>query len=132
MTVAAALEAARAAAVHLMTDRCTVEDTDAGERTWDEANGQWVTTPAVVYDGPCRVQSRNTQPANPESAGWAATVTDYVVTVPIAATGADLGHAVRITAAAHDPALPGQLLRITAVQAKSHATARRLICEVTE
>lgn len=132
MNIDPLLTRGRLAAERMMTDTCWIRrrtgvatdpTTGAVTPTWSDVYGTQA-TPAK-----CRVQdsagSGSEQVASVDDALTAATV----VSLPITATGITPGDQVVIGAATFDPDLPARVLTVVRVQAKSHATARRLWCE---
>ena len=57
------------------------------------------------------------------------TVLGLIVQLPVDATVYRIGDRVTITASVFDPALVGVVATVTALMHKTHATARRLVCE---
>lgn len=114
-----------------MFDTCTI--TRPGARpSFNATTG--VTTPAAttsVYSGRCKVQSRTLAPSTPEVGGQLVDVQVLEVHVPISVDDVLVDDVVTMTAADLDSGLVGRTYRVTAVPAKSFATARRLRCEET-
>ncbi|MCU1488288.1 MAG: hypothetical protein JWN67_5034 [Actinomycetia bacterium] len=114
-----------------MFDTCTI--TRHGARpSFNATTG--VTTPAArtsVYSGRCKVQSRTLVSSTSEVGGQLVGVQVLEVHVPISVDDVQVDDVVAITAAELDTALVGRSYRVTAVPAKSFATARRLRCEET-
>ncbi len=126
-----ALLAGRSFAESLMVDRCTVTR-PGGEPVFDPSTGDYTPAPdATVYDGPCRVQTPNTQETTPQYGGREVTVQDVVVSVPASVVDAQVGDTATVTASLFDPALVGARFTVVAGERKTHATARRLRCETT-
>jgi len=127
-----ALDLGREIAEELMPDRCQIAR-GAGVPATDPTTGEVTTTPNVVYDGPCRVQSWAAQESTPEAATGVFTLQRYTVSVPVAKTAQgyepEPGDDVTITAAENDPHLVGREFQVKAPLHKSRATAYRLAVE---
>ena len=128
--IAEALPELRGQAESLMVDTCTITGPGDGDGTLDEDTGI-VTPPTGVelYDGPCRVQAQNVQPANPTVGETEFTTLAYIVSVPISVVDVPVGATVTITASALDADLVGRVFSVTGAVHKTHLTARRLVCE---
>lgn len=133
--IAAELPGLRAEAESLMADSCTIA-ASTGEPVWDEDNGVWTSAASdPIYSGKCRVR----QPAagsNQEAGEASFTVSDRVVSIPIAGDGyADgvtdvpVGSAVTITATVGDQFMVGKVFTyISPASEQTYPTARRLLC----
>ncbi|AGL13876.1 DUF6093 family protein [Actinoplanes sp. N902-109] len=118
----------RRAAEAGMTDACRIQRRTGS--TVDDFSGAEIPTYDVVYEGKCRLQQRGGQ-AEEEDAGEAHILLQQAelqlpVLVDGQATQVDVDDEVTITAAAHDPALVGQLYRVQDIPVRSEATARRV------
>lgn len=122
----------RLAAERMMTDTCWIRrrtgvatDPTTGEATptWSDVYGTQA-SPAK-----CRVQDAAGSGTEDVGSIADATTAATLVSLPITATGVAPGDQVVIGTAAYDTDLPGRVLTVVRVQAKSHATARRLWCE---
>lgn len=127
MSAATALAKGRAAAERLMVDECAI--TRATGHALNEETGADESTYATVYTGKCRVQAGEVMAHNTDVAGREATFIRVSISVPLDADPALPGDLVTITAAAFDPQLPGRQFRVVGVLGKTHATARRLDVE---
>jgi len=128
--IAAELPGLRAEAESLMVDTCTIAVPGGGDGTLDEDTG--IVTPpagAEIYDGPCRVQSRDVQPANPTAGETEFTTIAYIVSVPVSVVDVPIGATVTVTASALDADLVDRVFTVTGLVHKTHLTARRLVCE---
>ncbi|MEU5091718.1 DUF6093 family protein [Streptomyces sp. NPDC021356] len=123
MSAAASSARGQDAAVALMTDRCLIEDTGVVTTTDD---GQDVTNPVVVYDGPCRVKPATTAAINP-SVNAAAQTWQYKVSIPIGPETLRAGMRLTVTAS-QDPSIAGLRLMLRNFDRGTHITARRMWC----
>ncbi|MFE5309704.1 DUF6093 family protein [Isoptericola sp. NPDC056605] len=127
-----ALALGREIAEELMPDACRITR-GADVVATDPVTGAVTTTPNVVYEGECRVQSWAAQESTPEAATAVFTVERYTVSVPVAKTAAGyqpmVGDDVTITASENDPHLVGRTFQVMAPLNKSRATAYRLAVE---
>lgn len=123
--IAGVVRRGRAAADAIFTDSCLVERA-SGARVMDPDTGvyehQWV----PVYEGPCRIQVAQTQPAEQELGGRAFVVTDALVQLPVGPVAFFDDDRVTVTGTAYDPLLVGVVLSVTSREVKTHATMRRL------
>lgn len=127
MDATAALLRGRRAAQALMVDSCRIDR--PGEPVLDPATGASITPTALVYVGSCRVQVTDFTEARPEAGQRAWTVTRATISVPITVLGVRVGDVVTVTTSSLDPDLTGRSWRVAASVDKTHATARRLLCE---
>ena len=72
MSAADAVLAGRQAAEALMVDSCRI--TSGGEPTTDPDTGNVTTIRTTVYEGRCKVQSKDSATSNPEAGGASFTV----------------------------------------------------------
>lgn len=126
MSVQAALEAGRRAAEALMLDHCTI--TRGGGTTFDDDTGTY--TPdagTVLYDGVCKLQTREVQALRVNIAGAEGTVVDWTVHVPIAGTeDVRPGDTVTLTSGTFDGALRTRTFTVDGPHMGTAKTARRL------
>lgn len=127
MSAEAAVLAGRVAAEAIMVDAVVVER--PGASVLNETTGQMETPFTVVYTGKCRVQKPITLGSTPNAGEHQFTVLDLIVQLPVDSTAYRIGDRVRVTASVLDPALVGVVATVTALMHKTHATARRLLCE---
>lgn len=125
MSRASVLARGRAAAAAGMTDACTILRVTSVDTNPD--TGQPIETTELVYEGPCRVQERETQ-ARPENPGdQVAMMRHRELQLPVAtSTGVRRGDRLVLTACVNDPDLVGLNMVIREQAGKSEATARRL------
>jgi hypothetical protein len=118
---------ARSAAEALMTATCTIRERD-GEWVTDEATGEATRAPGtLVYSGKCRWKPAG-RAAQAESAGGAEVFgTDFIVSIPFAATAVRKGQLVTCDASP-DVALVGLVVEIQDVARGDQISARRLAC----
>lgn len=122
---------ARSLAEKSMTSECIITRS-AGGPVYDEDLEDYVTPdPTVVYTGRCRVQLTESLDVRVvEFGGQAVALSRVTVSVPLAETGVRQQDTVTITAA-DDAQLVGRTYHVNGeAPAKSHATARRLECEL--
>lgn len=120
----------RAAAERRMRDICIIER--PGELVTDPETG--VVTPGYtpVYSGPCKIQQTIAQSATPQAGEHQFTVQDSALHIPVGAGPVAVDDVATITAAAMNPALLGNVYRVSETFEKSQPTAQRLrIEEVT-
>lgn len=124
--IAAALPELRAEAEALMQDTCRV--TSPGEKVWDDDEGKYVPgPPVVVYEGPCRLRNAYPAPQGVSTGETSWAVDAFVLSLPIATSGGVRdGHRVEMLTSAHDPAVVGMELVVSAPHPQTHSTARRL------
>lgn len=129
---------ARDMALSRMTDTCVLEALGemftAPDGTVSQTRTQIYPDPAWPSDhrwisGPCFVQAYDQQSSTQESAGADVHVRRYRIDIPAGACEATVGVVATIITSAHNTALPGCQLRITAPPLKSVATAYRMAAE---
>lgn len=113
-----------------MLDKCRITRS-GGERTWDDATGTYTTpAPVTVYEGRCKVQTRNVGVGEPDVAGRETGVLAWEVHLPVAGTGSVArGDTVEVTAAPMDSSLVGRKFTVMAPFVGTAKTARRLPVE---
>lgn len=91
-------------------------------------------TTETIYSGACQVQiGGNADALTPDIGGGSTTIQQLTVKVPVTDVSYEIQDLVTITAATLDETLVGRKYRVTALHAKTYATARRLQCdEVTD
>lgn len=130
MSATSAVLQGRAAMRRLMSDTCTISRGGSAEPTYDETLREMVAAAGTaVYAGPCRVKARPTEDRVVELGETTVSLRSYVVSLPIDATGIKVDDVVVVTSSALDGDLVDKQMRVLDVQAGSHVTARRLICE---
>jgi hypothetical protein len=128
VTVAALVEAGRAAAEALMVDACTITRAGAAG-AFNPITGGYGSSSTSVYVGKCRVQIRSASVSTPEFGGQAVVVQQVELQVPMSVLGVRPGDTVTVTASQRDPDLVGRVYTVSAPFAKTDATARRLRVE---
>ena len=140
--IAAELPKMRAAAESLMLDTVLVTRV-TGESTLDPETDERIDPPRVTVYGPDiaphfgkrRVQVASVLAGSTESSSGerAGTVQEATLQLPVTGSeGVAIGHVAEILTCVSDDALVGRFLTVTALHAKSQATARRLrVTEVT-
>jgi hypothetical protein len=132
MSRAALLARARAAAEAGMADTCTIRRRNAAADATDPNTGhitKGYVTPDL-YVGKCRVQQQQAQAQQQEAGEDYTLLLRLEVQLPMTVVGLQVGDEITITAAAHDPDLPGRTFLVRDLAHKTDATARRV--QVTE
>jgi len=119
----------RVAAEALMTDACRI--TGASESVWDEDAGTYTAgDPVVVYEGPCKLQTRNVLVNDADAGDREVGVVRWEVHLPVVGSEAvTRGHVVTVTACALDAAAVGQAFTVSGPHVGSMKTARRVPVE---
>lgn len=125
----AVLPELRAEAESAMRDTCRITR-GTGAVTTDPDTGEVTTTPNVVYEGRCKVQTWEGFQGNPEAGTATFTTQRYSVHLPVARTEADyrpvVGDDVTVLSAELDPHLADREFGVVALLHKTLATAYRL------
>ena len=112
----------------LMDD--TVKGTHGSTSVWDEERGEYVETPATVYEGPARFRFASASGRAVDDASAVVTIQAGVMSLPVAGTGhIKIGTLFEITASKCDVGNVGRRFRITAIHPQTHSTARRFQVE---
>jgi len=124
----AAAARGRWAAQTLMVDACRIYRVTAG--ALNTATGGLGDTELDLYSGPCRVKPVPSMRVGGENVGETLVARQApIISVPMSVTNVSPGDRIEITSSS-DAALTGSrrfLVRL--VQAGTHITARRLVCE---
>ncbi len=112
-----------------MVDTCRVERQAPRVGTSSATGRDVLPSPVGVYEGVCRVQLAGSQEDVRVAGERPRTVQRLTLSLPMAATGVQVGDVVTVTAASLDASLVGRRYRVVQAFAKTHATARRLGCE---
>ena len=130
MSAQSATLAGRAAAESLMLDTCTITRR-GGERTWDEESGTYTDAePTTVYEGRCKVQTRNVSVSEVDAGEREVGVLAWEVHLPVVGSeGVRRGDTVTVTAAVFDAALVGRVFTVSGPHVGTAKTARRLPVE---
>lgn len=123
----AALPFLQAQAEALMVDTCIIDR--PGEPVTDPETGAVTPSYTPVYEGKCKVQLTASQAASPEAGGAVFTVQRGRVDLPVGAGPIETGDRARITAARFNPALVGNVYRVTELFEKTWPTAQRIPVE---
>ena len=118
---------ARRDAEELMLDTCRIER--PGEAVTDPESGVVTPTFTLVYEGPCKVQQTMAQSRSAEAGGALYSLQDTQVQVPVGAGPVQTEDRVTILSGVYNPALIGNVYRVTELSKKSFATAQRLRAE---
>ena len=122
-----ALPFLREQAESLMVDRCRIER--PGEVVTDPETGVVSPSFELVYEGPCKVQQTLAQSSSQESGGAVFTVQDTALHVPVGAGPVAPGDRATMLTGVYNPALVGNVYRVTDLYEKSLQTAQRLRVE---
>jgi hypothetical protein len=120
----------RAQAEALMVDECRI--TAPGETVTDPDTGEVTNERTVVYEGRCKVQSREGAATNPEAGEHSFTVVSRQVHIPVNAADVRDGFEVEITGSLLNAFTVGKVYRIEGWTPDSFDTAFRLpVVEIT-
>jgi hypothetical protein len=107
-----------------MVDQCTI--TRPGEPVTDPDTGNVTNTPEAVYEGRCKVQSKDSATASPEAGEHTFTVVSRQVHIPANAADVQDGDVVTITASLLNVFTVGKQYRVAGFTPDSFDTAARL------
>lgn len=124
MTALEATLRGRQAAESLMLDACTI--TRTGGVVTDPETGDVSNSATEVYAGKCKVQSRDTQAANPEAGEATFTVVSRQVHIPANAADVRDGDVVTLTASRLNAFTVGKQYRVEGFTPDTFDTAFRL------
>lgn len=119
-----ALPVFRAEAESLMLDTCTI--TRPGTPVTNQDTGDVTNTPTTVYEGKCKVQSKDSATSNPEAGEATFTVVSRQVHIPANSADVQDGDVVTITASRLNAFTVGKQYRIAGFTPDSFDTAFRL------
>ncbi len=125
-----ALSLGRRAAESRMLDSVSVSR--AGERTWDEDNGDWVTTPVSVYVGKARIRHATTAGDAVDAGSQLLVVGRLEVHVPVGTTDFEPGDEITVTACPTRPEQVGRVFRVVAPFDGSQTVALKYRVEVAD
>lgn len=139
MSADSVLTAGRARAASLMQDTCTITIPGVGAGVYNEAtNTTTPPAPVTIYAGPCRLRTPRLLAGTQVLVGPdAITQVYYVITIPVGAVrqgsaGLPLivpkAAKVTVVTSRHDPASPGRVFAVNAVQHETQATAMKMQC----
>lgn len=129
MTAGRAAARGQAAAERLMADSCTIRRQTGAQI--DPDTGAEVPEYDDIYEGKCRVQSRNLAGSSPNAGQQRVDLFSLELHVPVAATGVAVNDVAEVIASV-DADLIGRFFRLSGPAHKTYLTARRLpIEEVT-
>lgn len=111
----------------LMVDTCRIER--PGEVVTDPETGAVTPSYTLVYEGRCKVQQTMAQSRSAEAGGAVFTVLDTRLDIPIGAGPVAPGDRASMLTGVYNPALVGNVYRITEPFEKSIQTAQRLRVE---
>jgi hypothetical protein len=107
-----------------MLDTCTI--TRLGEPVFSEATGQFTSTSTEVYSGKCKVQSKDSATAKPESGEHVFTIVSRQVHIPANAADVRDGDVVTIAASRLNAFTVGKQYRVDGFTPDTFDTAARL------
>lgn len=124
MSAESALLDGRREAEALMLDSCTI--TRPGNPLLNETTGALTDTSTPVYEGKCKVQSKDSATASPEVGEHQFTVVSRQVHIPANAADVNDGDVVTITASRLNSFTVGKQYRVSGFEPDSFDTAARL------
>jgi hypothetical protein len=107
-----------------MVDTCRI--TSVGVPVTDPDTGDVTTTRSTVYEGPIKVQSKDSATSNPEAGGATFTVVSRQVHIPANAAEILDGHEVEITASLLNSFTVGKVYRVEGFTPDTYDTAYRI------
>lgn len=120
----------RAQAESMMVDACRI--TSGGVVVTDPETGAVTRPRALVYEGKCQVQSKDSSTANPEAGEHSFTVVSRQVKIPANSADVRDGHEVEITGSLLNSFTVGKVYRVEGFTPDSFDTAFRLpVKEIT-
>ena len=114
----------RQAAEALMIDTCRI--TSGGEVVTDPETGEVTRGRTTVYEGKCKVQSKDSAVSNPEAGEASFTVVSRQIHIPANAAEIRDGYEVEITASLLNSFTVGKVYRVEGFTPDSFDTAYRL------
>lgn len=127
MQLESLVQAGQVAAGRLMGDACTIKRPAVG--AFNETTGLYADASTTLYTGKCRVRFQDVSDVTVDAGGRAASIREYIVSVPIDSTVYQPDDVVTITASGLDPSQVGLVLTVEGVLHGSQVTARRLRCQ---
>jgi len=124
LSAEAAVLAGRREAESLMVEACTI--TRPGTPVTDPDTGEVTNTATTVYEGKCKVQSKDSATANPEAGEATFTVVSRQVHIPANSADVQDGDVVTITASRLNAFTVGKQYRVSGFEPDSFDTAFRL------
>lgn len=128
--IAQALTGLRAEAESRMDDR--IKTTRSGEKSWDEANGEWVATEVVIYEGKARVKRPNDLSVDAEAGSQLIAVGRLQVHVPVGSLAFAANDLIEVTACPSRADQVGRRYVVAAPFDGSQTTAIRYRVEVAD
>ena len=114
----------RQAAEALMVDTCRI--TSGGEPVTDPDTGEVTNARTLVYEGKCKVQSKDSATSTPEAGGASFTVVSRQVHIPANAAEIRDGYEVEITGSLLNSFTVGKVYRVSGFTPDTFDTAFRL------
>lgn len=124
MTAPEAVLAGRRAAEALMVDTCRI--TSPGTPVTDPDTGNVTTPRTTVYEGRCKVQSKDSAVSSPEAGGATFTVVSRQVHIPANAANVKDGYEVEILTSLLNSFTVGKVYRVEGFTPDSFDTAYRI------
>lgn len=128
--IAQALPGMRAEAESRMDDQ--IKTTRDGEKVWDEADGKWVTSKVVIYEGKARIKRPNDISIDAEAGSQLITVGRPQVHVPVGSPVFAPADLIEVTACPSRADQVGRRFRVAAPFDGSQTTAVRYRVEVAD
>ncbi|MDQ0679080.1 hypothetical protein QFZ30_002462 [Arthrobacter pascens] len=130
MSAADAVLAGRREAEALMVDTCRI--TSVGTPVTDPDTGNVTTPRTTVYEGKCKVQSKDSAVSSPEAGGATFTVVSRQVHIPANAAEILDGHEVEILTSLLNSFTVGKVYRVDGFTPDTYDTAYRIpVKEIT-
>lgn len=111
-----------------MVDKCRI--TSPGTPVTDPTTGNVTTARTLVYEGKCKVQSKDSAVSNPEAGEHSFTVVSRQVHIPFEAADVRDGHEVEIIESLLDRFAVGKVYRVQGFAPDSFDTAYRMPVKV--
>lgn len=128
--IAQALPGLRAEAESRMDD--LIKTIRSGEKSWDEANGEWVATEVVIYEGKARVKRPNDLSVDAEAGSQLIAVGRLQVHVPVGSLAFAANDLIEVTACPSRADQVGRRYVVAAPFDGSQTTAIRYRVEVAD
>lgn len=126
----AALARGRRQANALMIDTCKI--TFPGALVTNPDNGEVTNERRVIYEGPCKVQSKESVSSEAEAGGHTFTVVSRTIHVPATVSGIVDGSEVEILTSVFMASLVGRVYRVEGFTPDTYDTAARIpVKEIT-
>ncbi len=128
--IAQALPGLQSEAESRMNDR--IKTTRAGDKVWDEENGEWVTSEVVIYEGKARIKRPNDLSTDAEAGSQLIAVGRLQVHVPVGSSPFAPDDLIEVTACVTRQDQVGRKFSVVAPFDGSQLTAVRYRVEVAD